>query len=252
MRILAKTDIGKAREMNQDSFFASKADDEIKLFILADGMGGYKGGEIASSIAVFSTQGYISNNFKTTPKDRNNILKLIRDSIEYANLMVYEKAKESSDLKDMGTTIEACLIYNNRAYIGHVGDSRIYRIRKNIIRKLTNDHSYVQQLVKEGKITREEAENHPKKNMLVKALGCKGLVGPDTFSREFQKDDIILMCSDGLTNMVSEKEIYKILLENSEKPEIALINKANKEGGVDNITVIIVDNVDDFSEEVKK
>ena len=243
LRILAKSDIGKARDMNQDNFYAAKEEDEIKLFIVADGMGGYKGGEIASSVAVYSAQNYICNNFKDTPKERADILKLIKNSIEYANLMVYERSRENEELRDMGTTIEVCLIYNNKAFIGHVGDSRIYRIRKNIIRKLTTDHSYVQKLVKDGTITKEEADTHPKKNMLMKALGCNSLVEPDVMCKGFLKDDIILMCSDGLTNMLKDDQIYKILLENSENPAAALINAANREGGIDNITAIIIDNV---------
>lgn len=243
LRILAKSDIGKSRDMNQDSFFASKEDDEIKLFILADGMGGYKGGEIASSVAVYSAQNYICNNFKSIPKERADILKLISDGIEYANLMVYERSREAQELNDMGTTLDVCLLYNNKAYIGHVGDSRVYRIRKNIIRKITTDHSYVQKLVKDGTITKEEADHHPKKNMLMKAVGCNSLVEPDLMCRGFLKDDIILMCSDGLTNMLKDDEIYKILLENSENPVAALINQANREGGIDNITAIIIDNI---------
>lgn len=243
LRILAKSDIGKSRDMNQDNFYAAKEDDDIKLFILADGMGGYKGGEIASSVAVYSAQNYICNNFKDTPKERADILKLIKDGIEYANLMVHERSRENEQLRDMGTTLEVCLIYNNKAFIGHVGDSRIYRIRKNIIRKLTTDHSYVQKLVKDGTITKEEADTHPKKNMLMKALGCNSLVEPDVMCKGFLKDDIILMCSDGLTNMLKDDQIYKILLENSENPVAALINAANREGGIDNITAIIIDNV---------
>ena len=176
MRILAKSDIGKARNMNQDCFYAAKETDEIKLFILADGMGGYQGGEVASSIAVYSAQNYICNNFKETAKYKNDILKLITDSIEYANLMVYERSKETEELQSMGTTLDVCLIYNNRAFIGHVGDSRIYRIRKNFFRRLTTDHSYVQELIDDGKITKEEAAIHPKKNMLVKAIGCNSLI----------------------------------------------------------------------------
>lgn len=250
MRILAKSDIGKARDMNQDSFYVPKEDDEIKLCILADGMGGYKGGEIASSVAVYSAQNYICNNFKETPKERSDILKLITDSIEYANLMVYERSKESAEWKDMGTTLDVCLIYNNKAFIGHVGDSRVYRIRKNFMRKLTTDHSYVQELVRDGKITEEEADSHPKKNMLVKAIGCNSLVEPDVMCRGFLKDDIILMCSDGLTNMLKDAQIYKILLENSENPVAALINGANREGGMDNITAIIIDNIEQEPEEM--
>ena len=162
-----------------------------------------------------------------------------------------EKAKKEPDLQDMGTTIDVCLIYNNKVFIGHVGDSRVYRIRKNIMRKLTTDHSYVEKLVKEGTITKEEAYNHPKKNMLMKALGCGTLVEPDVICKGFLKDDILLMCSDGLTNMLRENEIYNILLTNPNNPEIALINSANEMGGLDNITTIIVDNID-VSDETKE
>lgn len=251
MRILAKSDIGKAREMNQDSFYVSDVDDEIKLYILADGMGGYKGGEIASSLAIESTRKYIENNFKDIQKEKNEILKLINSAIEYANMIVYEKSQEDKSLRDMGTTLDVCLIYNNNMFIGHVGDSRVYRIRKNIIRKITNDHSYVEKLVREGTISKEEAFNHPKKNMLMKALGCHTLVEPDVMYKGFLKDDIILMCSDGLTNMLKDDEIYSILLNNPENPEKALINKANELGGYDNITVIIIDNID-FDEKTKE
>ena len=242
MRILGKSDVGKAREMNQDSFYVSDVNDGIKLFILADGMGGYKGGEIASNLAVASARNFIYNNFPNIVKEKEEILKLLNDAIEYANFVVYEKSKENTEISDMGTTLDICLIYNNKVFIGHIGDSRVYRIRKNIIRKLTNDHSYVAQLVKEGKITKEEAYNHPRKNMLLKAIGCNSLVEPDVMYKGFIKDDILLMCSDGLTNMLKDEEIYQILLENPDKPVEVLIKKANDAGGSDNITAIIVDN----------
>ena len=251
MRILAKSDIGKARDMNQDAYYVSGEDDEIKLFILADGMGGYKGGEIASNLAIESTKKYILNNFKSISKDKEEILKLISSSIEYANMIVYEKSQQDIELRDMGTTLDVCLIYNNNIFIGHIGDSRVYRIRKNVIRKITNDHSYVEKLVKEGTITKEQAYNHPKKNMLMKAIGCHSLVEPDIMYKGFLKDDIILMCSDGLTNMLKDDEIYNILLENPEKPVDALIQKANDFGGYDNITAIIIDNID-FDEKTKE
>ncbi len=252
MRILAKSDIGKAREMNQDSYYVSDLEkDNLKLYILADGMGGYKGGEIASSLAVANVKNYICNNFKKNKKDRESILNLMKNAVEYANMVVYEKAKANEELQDMGTTLDACLIYNNKVFIGHVGDSRVYRIRKNIMRKLTTDHSYVEKLVKEGTITKEEAFNHPKKNMLMKALGCNSLVEPDVICKGFLKDDILLMCSDGLTNMLRENEIYNLLLNNPDKPEEALIKNANDLGGYDNITAIIIDNIE-VSEETKE
>ena len=252
MRVLAKSDIGKAREMNQDSFYVSDLEkDELKLYIVADGMGGYKGGEIASSLAVSSAKKYIESNFKKTKKDREGILVLLKEAVEYANKIIYERAIKDPELHDMGTTLDICLIYNNKVFIGHIGDSRVYRIRKNIIRKLTTDHSYVEKLVKEGTITKEEAYNHPKKNMLMKALGCSLLVEPDVICKGFLKDDILLMCSDGLTNMLRDNEIYDLLLKNPEKPVDALVKKANDLGGYDNITAIIIDNID-IGEETKE
>jgi len=170
IKAYAKSDIGKVREVNQDYYYIADSLDEIQLFILADGMGGYNGGEIASKLAVQSTKSYIENNFKEIEKDKESIIQLVASSMEYANMIVYEKAKENKELEGMGTTLEVCLIYNNRAFIGHIGDSRIYRIRKDFMRKLTQDHSYVQKLVKDGTITQEEAVHHPQKNMLMKAL----------------------------------------------------------------------------------
>ena len=242
MKAFAKTDIGKAREMNQDSFYMQREKGEYNLYILADGMGGYKGGEIASSLAVSSSKNYIVNNFEGIEKTKENILKLINDAIEYANMIVCEKSKEDEELKEMGTTIDVCLIYNNKMYIGHVGDSRVYRLRKGIIRKITTDHSYVEKLVKDGTITREEAFNHPKKNMLIKALGCNSFVEPDLIYKVFQKDDILLMCSDGLTNMIKENEINEIILNDVSNSNVNLVKRANECGGYDNITVIIVEN----------
>ena len=140
----------------------------------------------------------------------------------------------------MGTTLDICLIHENKAFISHIGDSRIYRIRKEFMRKLTKDHSYVQQLVDEGKITKEESINHPKKNMLVKALGCTEFIEPDATIKGFIKGDIILMCTDGLTNMVPENEIFKIIKESKENPSEELVKKANELGGLDNITALII------------
>lgn len=243
MRVLAKSDIGKARDMNQDYFYVSPLEDNIKLYILADGMGGYKGGEIASNLAVNCTKNYICNNWPKIEKEKNEIMNLINNAIEYANMIVYEKSLEIAELHDMGTTLDVVILWNNKVFMGHVGDSRVYRVRKNVIRRLTTDHSYVEKLIKDGSITKDEAYHHPNKNMLLKALGCNNLVKPDVFYKGFLKGDILLMCSDGLTNMLKESEIYSILLNNPDRPEVALINEANKMGGIDNITAIIVDNV---------
>ena len=239
--VFAKTDIGKSRELNQDYYYISEQTEEPKLYILADGMGGYKGGEIASKLATESVKKYIYSNFEGIIKEKQEILKLIENAVEYANMVVYEKSKEVKELEGMGTTLEVCLIYNNKAYIGHVGDSRLYRVRKDVIRKLTKDHSYVQQLVEDKKITREEAKVHPKKNMLTKALGCTPYVEPDLRARNFEKGDIFIICSDGLTNMVEEKRIYELVKENLSTAADKLIKEANEAGGYDNITVIIIE-----------
>lgn len=240
----AKSDVGKNRSKNEDFYCMADINKQIQLYIVADGMGGYNGGEIASKLATTTAKNYILNNFKEISKEKEEILKLVHNSIEYANMVVYEKSKEEKELEGMGTTLEICLIYNNRAYIGHVGDSRIYRIRKNIIRKLTTDHSYVQKLVNDGTITKEQAESHPKKNMLMKALGCTAFVEPDVMVKNFIKDDILIISSDGLTNMVKEKEIFEIATrESAENATIELIKKANENGGLDNITVVVVKNI---------
>ena len=242
LRVFANTDIGKARNMNQDYYYVSDYADELKIYILADGMGGYNGGEIASKLATDSVKNYIRSNFSGIEHDKESIQNLVKSAIEYANMLVNEKANTSKELEGMGTTLEVCLIYNNRVYIGHVGDSRIYRIRKGIIRKLTTDHSYVQKLVKDGTITKEEAQNHPKKNMLLKAIGCSSLVEPDVMVKGFLKGDILVISSDGLTNMVTDEQIYSEIKRDIERAQINLINKANELGGYDNITVVIIEN----------
>ena len=243
IKAYAKSDVGKVRELNEDSFYISDSLDEIQLYILADGMGGYNGGEIASKLAIQSAKNYIESNFKEIEKDKDSIIQLVGSSVEYANMIVYEKSKENDELNGMGTTLDVCLIYNNRVFIGHVGDSRVYRIRKEFMRKLTQDHSYVQKLVKDGTITKEEAVHHPQKNMLMKALGCNAFVEPDVMVKGFLKDDILIMNSDGLTNLVSQEEIFREAKKDIEQAPKELVNLANEKGGYDNITVIIIKNI---------
>lgn len=240
MKAFATSDVGKTRQINEDFYYISSENEPVKLFIVADGMGGYNGGEIASKLAVDSARNYILSNFESSKEDKESLLNLVKNSSMYANMIVYEKAMKNEELKNMGTTLDICLIYENKAFISHIGDSRVYRIRKDFMRKLTKDHSYVQQLVDEGKITKEESINHPKKNMLIKALGCTEYIEPDVTVKGFIKGDIMLMCSDGLTNMIPENEILKILKENLGDPSKILVDKANELGGLDNITAVII------------
>ena len=219
MRAFGKSDIGRVREMNQDSFFISSPEDKLQLFIVADGMGGYKGGEVASKLAVETSKSYIINNFDTIEHDKESILKLIRSAIEYANLAIFEKSKQVPELENMGTTIDICLVISNKVFIGH---------------------SYVQKLVKERTITNEQAAHHPQKNMLMKALGCNAFLEPDVMVKGFLKDDILLLCSDGLTNMLRDEEIVNIINQNPIEACNRLVSKANENGGLDNITAVII------------
>ena len=242
VKAYAKSDIGKVREINQDSYYITEDQfANIHLYILADGMGGCNAGDIASKLAIKCAKSYIENNFLDTPKDKESLVQLIGSSMEYANMVIYEKSLENKqNFEGMGTTLEICLIYNNKAYIGHIGDSRVYRIRKEFMRRITRDHSYVQTLIEDGKITKEEALHHPKRNMLTKALGCMEQVEPDVYTKTFIKDDIILMTSDGLTNMIKESEIYDIVKQDKLHATENLVKQANENGGYDNITVVII------------
>lgn len=243
MKVFTKTDIGKVRSMNQDSFLVSEKEDGLKIYILADGMGGYKGGEIASKVAITAVYKFITEKFEEIPKDKDSILDLLEDAIDFANAAIYEESEQDEELQDMGTTLEVLLIYKNKVYIGHIGDSRIYRIRKNTMKKITTDHSYVEKLIQDGEITREESYHHPKKNLLIKALGTDEEVEPDLIYTVFSKNDMLIICSDGLTNMISEDEIFKIVREtNPENVTEVLVEEANEAGGLDNITVIFIDN----------
>lgn len=241
IKAYAKTDIGKARDINEDSYYITEdALSNMQLFILADGMGGCNGGDVASKLAISSAKSYIEHNFNEVSKDKESLIQLIGSSVEYANMVVYEKSKENKQYEGMGTTIEICLIYNNRVFISHIGDSRVYRIRNGLIRQLTQDHSYVQTLVKQGTITKAEAETHPKKNVLMKALGCNAFVEPDMMIRGFKKGDTLLICSDGLTNMVKQDEIFNMVTNNFETAPKELVDLANQNGGIDNVTVITI------------
>lgn len=239
MKVYKATDVGRVREKNEDYYYVSE--NELKLFIVADGMGGYNGGEIASKLATETVKRYIEENINDTNNESEKILDMIRKSIEYANMVIYEKYKDDPELEGMGTTMEICLIIGERLFIGHIGDSRIYRVRRGVMQKLTEDHSYVQELVNEGTITPREAEHHPRKNMLMKAVGCTPEVEPDVFERSAKEGDIIEMNSDGLTNMVNIHRIQEIITqENNVDIAKELINEANISGGVDNITSVII------------
>lgn len=243
MQYYGKTDIGMHRKENQDRIEIPQESNELKLFIVADGMGGANAGGVASQMAIEYVKNAIKEGFEETKYERENIEQLIRKSIIDANKYVYNKSKTTSEYAGMGTTISVALVVKNKVYIGHLGDSRIYRIRKHIMRQLTKDHSYVQELLRNKTITKEEAEKHPQKNILLKVLGCEPEIEPDVMVKGFVKDDILLLCSDGLTNMIDKDDIHEMILTGKHNLKDTcnnLISRSKNNGGYDNISVILI------------
>lgn len=245
MQYYGMTDIGMHRKENQDRIEVPKENSNLNLFIIADGMGGANAGGVASQMAIEYVKNAILDGIEDTEYEREKIESLLKKAIIDANNYVYNKSKLKPEYEGMGTTISVALVIKNKVYIGHIGDSRIYRIRKHIMRQLTKDHSYVQELLNNKTITKEEAENHPQKNILLKVLGCELDVEPDIMVKGFMKDDILLLCSDGLTNMLSKDEIYDMISEgknNLKDTCNSLISHSKGNGGYDNISVILVFN----------
>ena len=228
------SDVGKKRKINQDSFGTAK-NDWGEIFIVADGMGGHKGGEVASKITV----DHMCNEFKSASEDTLPAVFLER-TISSANDAVLTKAKEGPGYEGMGTTIVAVIIKNDEAHIAHVGDSRLYLFRYNQPFFKTKDHSFVQDLVDQGLISEAEAETHPKKNRILQAIGT-GSIRPDITMKKLFKGDRLLLCSDGLSGEVQESELLKELKTSSPMKACKnLVGFANERGGPDNITVIVI------------
>ncbi|MGO3751422.1 MAG: Stp1/IreP family PP2C-type Ser/Thr phosphatase [Peptoniphilaceae bacterium] len=237
MKFIAATNKGSVRENNEDSYNIDYKN--RKYFLLADGMGGHKAGEIASSIAVEEIGKFLEKEVE----NEEELISLIKDSIYEVNKKIFSLAKENLKYRGMGTTLSLIYIYNNEIYYASIGDSRIYEISKNNINQITMDDSFINYLIQMGEISKEEAKNHPKRNVLTKALGTSESIDVEVKKLSLNKGYRYLICSDGLTNMVKDQKIYEIL----EKKEIEdgankLIQEALLNGGIDNITLIIIDN----------
>nr|WP_300005809.1 Stp1/IreP family PP2C-type Ser/Thr phosphatase [Tissierella sp.] len=240
MEKISLSDIGNVREKNQDSFL-DLTEYNIPLFVIADGMGGHKSGEVASSDAVKIIKEVFLEN-KEGLNDKKIIKSIIEESIKKSNEIIYKESLESPECSGMGTTISLCYIYENCILIGHVGDSRIYLIQDKEIFQLTEDHSLVYELVKKGEITLDEAKHHPKRNMITRAVGTSSSIEVDILDKKYREGDKLILCTDGLFNMVDEIEILNTINEGSsifESGEM-LINKAKLNGGLDNISLILV------------
>lgn len=246
MRFYGITDVGRERSINEDCISLPETSENLKIFVLADGMGGANAGEVASKEAVEASKMYIEKNIeKVLDGTVDELRELILNAVLEANKRVIELSNAVPEYKGMGTTLIVLYVFKNKVFIGHVGDSRVYRIRKNIIRQLTKDHSFVQELVNSGTITKQEAKNHPQKNALTKVIGYEENIEPDIITKGFLKDDVILICSDGLTNMLDDSQIYEIITKNildTEKMSKELVDRANESGGLDNISVITISN----------
>ena len=242
MKIFAKSDLGKARELNEDAYYVPEENESLRIYMLADGMGGYNGGEIASKLAIESARKYLTNNFSSIPHDRINIEELIRSSMEYANMVVFEKSKEVPELEGMGTTVCVTLLRGDELWYAHVGDSRIYIYEPDSgLHLLTKDHSMVQGMVDQGILSEEEARVHPNRNRLVRVLGSREEVEPDVCQAPFRMREgmQLLLCSDGLSSYVPEEAVSRCMSENKSVREKCeeLVALAGKAGGEDNVTV---------------
>lgn len=244
MRSVGKTDIGLVRKVNEDSFLCEKlpGTDDSYLYIVADGMGGHNAGEVASSMAVQEVASYVRENIGILELGDKEIQDLVRNAIFYANDKVYKTSILKSNCLGMGTTLSMVLLKGDTIYIGHVGDSRIYLIRENEIERLTEDHSLVAELIKSGSIKPEDAKDHPQKNVITRALGTEYNIDPDVDQRNIKNDDFILICTDGLSNAVSEEDMVYAVVNTSDLDDSCglLINKAKENGGYDNITAVII------------
>lgn len=240
MNIYSKSDIGLIRDSNQDSFSAESIGDNVALAVVCDGMGGVNGGDIASKIAADEISNHVLKNYN---KDFNkeDIKELLEDAVNIANAKIYDKSKDDIKLQGMGTTVVAALVCDKELYIVHVGDSRAYIINDKEIKKLTIDHSIVQQMVLNGEITEKEAMVHPRKNIITRALGIANDIEVDYINLQIEEKDILLICTDGLTNYIEDEKLLS-MFQNNRTDILAdkLVSYAKDCGGSDNITVVIV------------
>lgn len=249
MKAYSITDIGQTRHMNQDYVYCEETNvgSLPNLFIVADGMGGHNAGDYASR---FCVEAFVQRIKKEHELNKANDaiygktpIGIISDALQHANHLLIEEASSKEELQGMGTTFVVASIYDAFMYVANVGDSRLYVIKDNM-EQITSDHSLIQEMVRNGELDPEEAKNNPNKNIITRAIGANAKVVPDYFEIELQKGDLILMCSDGLTNMLEDEEILSIVKGASGDLFAAvknLVEAANANGGKDNISIIIIE-----------
>lgn len=242
LNVYSQSDIGLVRSLNEDTCSVGVLDGNAAWVVVCDGMGGANGGSVASSMAVSQISEQIQSLYRKDSSG-NSVRNLITASLTNANLSIYNKAKEQEELKGMGTTAVVAIICDGVAHIAHAGDSRAYLITNAGMKQLTTDHSMVQELVKNGDLTEQEAKVHPQKNIITRALGVQPTIELDYCEYDFSNGSLLLVCTDGLTNYVDEELIYRLSKEHHANSLVnQLISHAKDGGGGDNITVAIVEN----------
>jgi len=239
LKFYAITDIGRKRELNEDYIYTSGQPIGAlpNLFIVADGMGGHKAGDYASMHTVDRFVEVIRE-----LGEEHGVQDAINEAVTAANAYIYQRSRENSNLSGMGTTLVLASCIGNEAIVANIGDSRLYLVN-DAMTQITRDHSLVEEMVTLGGIDREMARNHPDKNIITRAVGVKEKVAADFFEVDLTKGDKLLLCSDGLTNMLRDEEIYQIIQNNKELEQAAkaLVDAANENGGRDNIAVVLVE-----------
>lgn len=254
LEFVALTDVGKTRDHNEDALAVRP---ELGLAVVADGMGGYNSGEVASAMAVEMVVEEVTRSVpdlvpgQTDPNTGLHYETIVlRDAISRANSKIFQSARENKHHRGMGTTVATALFWNNRVSLAHVGDSRIYRLRNGALTPLTKDHSVVQEVLVDSSLSEEEAKEAFHSNLVTRALGVEKRTTMDLVERTAQPNDVFLLCSDGLTNMVDDFAMTKVLTKKAKDLDDAakrLVQQANRNGGVDNISVVLVRVKKDFS-----
>jgi serine/threonine protein phosphatase 1 len=242
MEFVAKTDVGLRRSNNEDSYFAKKYSDEVSLYIVADGLGGYEGGEIASRLLTIKMSRYFEEHLNDDLKDESIVSDILLTALDKINGEIYKMEKSSPKYNGMGTTIVLVAVIYNKVYYLSVGDSRLYYISndRNSIKQITEDDTYVNTLLKTNAIEQKDVENHPQKHVLTKAIGVFKDIKTELHALN-ETSGYLLLCTDGLTNMLDNEAILQVLqMKKFENTADEYIKKANENGGVDNTTVVVI------------
>lgn len=242
MRFSVRTDIGKKRTFNEDQAAVFELESGHLLAVIADGMGGHRSGDVASAMAVSLIGEYFKELGSSIPQDSEAWTRWLDEVVCKVNHLIYEKSQSSPEHEGMGTTLEVAVITENHCYISHVGDSRVYSVTKAGITQVTKDHSYVNALLASGEITEEEAEVHPQRNWIMRAVGSEKEIEPEYYELLLKSEDYLLLCTDGLSNKVEAPMMEQLISsEASLDAKVGqLIDLANERGGEDNITAVLL------------